>query len=524
MSGLGVGDIPDERSQRADLGYLMPTLLHLIPLGATVLVVFLLVARAAIYLQNAFDAVRYPFGLDYGEGTVWQQVLLIPGPRMYGTITDAPFIVFNYPPIYHLAVRVAMSLGFDPLMAGRGLSLACSLATSGLCAWLVACGLGERVNGLARVVGCTIAALLPLSLVPIELWSVLMRVDMLAICLSFLGVAIVVKSIPRPAWLAVATPIFVLAVYTKQTALAAPAAALAVSLVLNRRQTIIAAICGAALGLLGFGLLEWLTGGGFGRHIIPYNISRFSLEGFVLNVSRVWFFMPLFVLAAGATALLWRDRLLPFKDDASFRRARPWITVAILTLWLILQTVTLMTAAKAGATVNYFIEFFYVCTVPVSILTAYYWHDLVVKRSRLGKDDIVLFFLMLVLTVTVIKYPPHRHSQLDNSEVTEIQKFMIREIAHASRPVLSDDMVLLARAGREVQIELATFRELSATKRWDQSYFLQLLSNHAFEFVIILNEYEYTAEMLAAIAQAYPIIEQLGPYTIRRQALAGERN
>ena len=34
--------------------------------------------------------------------------------------------------------------------------------------------------------------------------------------------------------------------------------------------------------------------------------------------------------------------------------------------------------------------------------------------------------------------------------------------------------------------------------------------------VIILDEYQYTAEMMAAIAQAYPRIELLGPYTIRR--------
>jgi hypothetical protein len=210
-------------------GFPRPTLLHLVPLGVTGLVVLLLAARAVMYLQNAFDAVRYPFGLDYGEGIVWQQALLIPGPRMYGAITDAPFIVFHYPPIYHLAVRLVMLLGIDPLMAGRGLSVACTLAAAGLCGWLVGRGISENVKGLARVVGCTIGALLPLSLGPVEFWSVLMRVDMLAICLSFLGVAIVVESIRRPAWLAIAMPIFVLAVYTKQTALTAPAAALAVS-------------------------------------------------------------------------------------------------------------------------------------------------------------------------------------------------------------------------------------------------------------------------------------------------------
>ena len=496
----------------------MPTLVHLAPLGATSFVVFLLVVRAVMYLQNAYDAVHYPFGLDYGEGIVWQQVLLIPGPRMYGTIADVPFIVFHYPPVYHLAVRVAMMLGFDPLMAGRGLSVACTLAAAGLCAWLVGRGVSEHVNGLARGIGCAIAALIPLSLYPVERWSVLMRVDMLAICLSFLGVAIVVESIRRPTWLAVAMPIFVLAIYTKQTAVAAPAAALAVSLALNRRQTINALIFGAGLGLLAFGWIEWLTNGGFGLHIVAYNINTFSVEGFIRNVRGLRLFMLLFVLAAGALALLWREQLLPFKADASFRRSRAWAVVAIVTLWLIFQAATLVTSAKTGASINYFIEFFFVCALPIGILTSHCWHDIIVDRSRPGKVDFVLLFLMVVPTVIMAKHPSYRYAELDNPKATAVRQYMIREIAHAPRPVLSDDMVLVLRAGQEVQIEPAIFRELTATRRWDQTYFLQLLSNHAFEFVIILNEYEYTAEMLAAIAEAYPNIERLGPYTIRRQA------
>src|SRR5947208_770989 len=137
MSGLQVsklsGKTEAEKRRQGDhrggggLGYPLLAPLRLVPLGATAFVVLLLVTRAVIYLQNALEAVRYPFGLDYGEGIVLQQVLLTPGAHMYGAITDAPYIVFNYPPIYHLAVRLAMLLGFDPLMAGRGLSVACTL-------------------------------------------------------------------------------------------------------------------------------------------------------------------------------------------------------------------------------------------------------------------------------------------------------------------------------------------------------------------------------------------------------------
>src|SRR5262249_39993463 len=158
------------------------------------------------------------------------------------------------------------------------------------------------------------------------------------------------------------------------------------------------------------------------------------------------------------------------------------------------------------------------CALPIGILTAHCWRDIMMNLQRAGKVDIILLFLMVVLAVTVAKYPSYRYPQLDNLTATEIQQHMITEIAHAARPVLSHDMVLLVRAGQEIQIEPQIFGELSATGRWDQNHFLQLLSNHAFEFVVILRPSEYTSEMLAVIAQAYPNIEQIGPYTIHRRA------
>lgn len=44
-------------------------------------------------------AIHYPYELDYGEGIVWQQAALIPGPRMYAPGAGLPFIAFHYPPL-----------------------------------------------------------------------------------------------------------------------------------------------------------------------------------------------------------------------------------------------------------------------------------------------------------------------------------------------------------------------------------------------------------------------------------------
>jgi hypothetical protein len=47
-----------------------------------------------------------------------------PGPRMHGPIDHLPFIVFHYPPAYHLASRAVMALG----VGKRDLMAACEPA------------------------------------------------------------------------------------------------------------------------------------------------------------------------------------------------------------------------------------------------------------------------------------------------------------------------------------------------------------------------------------------------------------
>src|ERR1700751_1610362 len=104
--------------------------------GALLLIAALLYF-AGVNLRCARAVLADPFGLDYGEGIVWQQALLIPGPRMYGPIDRLPFIVFHYPPVYHLASRAVMAFGVDPLAAGRMVSVASTAVIAISIAWLV---------------------------------------------------------------------------------------------------------------------------------------------------------------------------------------------------------------------------------------------------------------------------------------------------------------------------------------------------------------------------------------------------
>jgi hypothetical protein len=193
-----------------------------------------------------------------------------------------------------------------------------------------------------------------------------------------------------------------------------------------------------------------------------------------------------------------------------------------VSLWLLISLAMLTTLGKAGSYVNYFIEAMCVCAVPVGMLVGLGWQAVVggAGRSetalRLG-----LICVVLALATVIAKRPPtmcRAWPVLKDAGLTAIQENLVREIAAQDRPVLCEDMVLLLRAGREVPIEPAVFRELALTGTWDQRRFLDLIDARAFAFVALQSDYRYylyTPEVVAAMNRAYPRVETRGPYIIR---------
>lgn len=173
-------------------------------------IILLLGRRTIRYLGYAAQAITFPFGLDYGEGIVWQQALLIPGPRMYGDITQFPFIVFHYPPVYHLVIRAIAVFGIDPLAAGRGTTMAATIAIAVLVGAIVATAVQGMVSANARILGATVGGLMVFAYHPVQVWAVTMRVDMLAIGFSMAGICIAILAGQRTIILCAAIVMFLL--------------------------------------------------------------------------------------------------------------------------------------------------------------------------------------------------------------------------------------------------------------------------------------------------------------------------
>ncbi len=486
------------------------------------------------YLRQAMLAIRYPFGLDYGEGIVWQQALLIPGPRMYGDIAEFPFIVFHYPPVYHLAVRALAAMGMDMLAAGRSISFLSALTAGAVVARLAFLATPENIGRTAKLTGAVIGGLTVLCYGPVVVWSMLMRVDMLAVALSFLGVWCVVMSVGRPWRLYAGAFLFLLAMFTKQTSIAAPLAIFPVMSIIDRRRTLFVTSAVLLAGLTLLLALSAYTGGGFLRHLVLYNLNRYQFSAVVEGIAAQWPYAIFFLLTILGVIGLW-SRLAGqhrWRDMDSFKRdvAGNIVvrTALVATLYLIVTTGMLATIGKSGAGTNYLIEGMCVWSVVIGTFSASILDRLIrfFARTKVGErasvHALLAVSLGLLLAVQMLVMPTHstEYANLTPASIAAIDALRAR-IANTEKPVLSDDMVLLLRAGKEVPWEPAIFAELASLGRWDQRLIVDRIKTHKFAMIVTTEhpgtptyDSRFTPEVNDAIQAAYPRAEQVAGRTV----------
>jgi hypothetical protein len=517
------------------------------PVGRPVIIVLQvagLVGAAALgwhflrYLWHAIVAIRYPFGLDYGEGIVWQQALLIPGPRMYGDITRFPFIVFHYPPVYHLAVRILAATGVDMLAVGRSISVLSALTVGAVVARLAFLASPNSIGRTAKLTGSVVAGLTVFCYDPVVVWSMLMRVDLLAVALSFLAVWCVVTSVGRPWRLYAGAFLFLAAMFTKQTSIAAPLATFPVMLLIDRRRTLAVSAAVLLAGLALLLLLNAYTDGGFLRHIVLYNINRYQFSAVIDGVLSEWPHAVFLLITVIGVASLWRrlaserrwQNLDSFKRDVAENIVVR--TALVITLYLIVTTCMIATIGKSGASDNYLIEGMCVWSVIIGTLVASCTDRLIdyfAGTAPRGQKMIhpflaVLLGWLLALQMMILPTSSGEFLNITPGNVAVLDSLTSR-IANTQTPVLSDDMVLLLRAGKEVPWEPAIFAELASQGRWDQRLIIDRIEAHAFAMIVTteppgtpLYASRYLPDVSRAIDAAYPRTEIVAGRTLHLPA------
>jgi hypothetical protein len=479
----------------------------------------LLAFRAGHVVLVAIEAISFPLDLDYGEGIVLQQALLILTDRAYGDINSYPFIVFHYPPVYHLVVRCLTALGCDLVVAGRTISVVATVAISGIVGLLVHGGLSSSLTQRARLFGAAAGGLAVFAFLPVALWMPFARVDMLAIAFSLAGLLCAARAPGSRVSLHAAVLFFVLAVFTKQTSVAAPAAAVLMLLITNRADGFRMIAAGLALGLTVLGLAMLLTEGRFLSHLITYNINRYDLGTARKLFAYLIFHLAFLSLAAAALGQGWHDlrRTLAGAGLTAYakllRSKLPARIFLMLVIHFIFSGAMLLLVVKSGAGPNYFIP--WLCT-GAALLGLLFGR---VAGVVTGSADTTgwltpltepAFAVCGIVQLLILPDPIHPRIA-EGAESRLVAEELIREVRDADRPVISDDMVLLLQAGKEVPWEPAIFAELASIGRWDESLIIYRIRSGSIAFVVTVGtrgqslfDSRYNSPVADVIDQTFP--------------------
>ena len=479
--------------------------------------------RLVVFLGLSLEALRWPFGLDYGEGIVWQQANMMFTPRAYGPIDGFPAIVFHYTPLYHVATRALAALaGLDMLFAGRLVSIVSTLAAAVVMAAVGARAAPPEATRAERMLAGAGGALSVFCFFPLVAWARLMRVDMLADFLSVLGFWLSLKAFQRPGFIYAAALCFVGSVFTKQTTIAAPAAIALLGLWL--RPPLALRLIGAcvAMGLAALAILEWETDGGFVRHILLYNINSVDLAGLRWIAFAFEYHAPL-LLAALLLASLRTYEMRRRANGSSWRAlAGEPADLAWLGLLFYFGTSTVMlgSIAKEGATFNYLIEWLMVISMlaggGLAPATRF-----ALNSAPGDRLDPRLAMAVVIAPLLIAIQGPRSPTPYVRIDQEPLLTSLVERLGRADKPIISDDMVLVLRSGKPVVWEPAIFKELGKSGVWNEQTLIERLKNRDIAMFItqgqsggaILSTH-YNPEVAKAVDEAYPVLETYGDYTL----------
>ncbi len=497
----------------------------------------LMIATAGGVLCNGVFFAGQPYQRNYGEGLIaWQAAHITDSARAYVPLDRYPFVVFQYPPFYHWTARALAELvgTTDLLGAGRAVSLISATLLCAVAGWITFQILPRRADLLGRTLAATFAAALPTAFYNFE-WAWLARVDMLAVLLSFSGVAVFAARPDRLPAQILAAVLMIAALFTKQTALAAPFACLLLAWLIDRRMFLRMLITMGASGAFAFGWLEWWTHGQALVHLVRYNRIAFSaaraVQGILMNLRHVA--GP--VLLAGGAAfpvlrtaqrLMRRGRLDLL--GATLRGNHRRRIIALFALYSTLAGVISLTFGKAGSDINYFLEWNFSLTPLVGVLL---FRAGIALAGSVRLQPVSLVALVIPLLLLEPGFDRARdgwiralHGPLAaDREKAEIYQRMLATVQNTSgTPVFSEDMNLLFKAGKEIPADPAMIEYLAKAGLWDERPFVNMVRHQQFSLIVAIVDPDesamepYSPAVAKAILSSYELASSLGEYRIYR--------
>lgn len=465
---------------------------------------FLAVAGYSLFTfaYYVMRVLQFKYPLDFGEGILLQQtVTLAAAKSIYPPqLNIPPYTISSYPPLFPLA-QVPFELLWGPAYwYGRALSLGCALLTAYLLFLVV-----RRASN--NVLAATVSSVLLLTNPFLQFWSVLNRIDLLALALSWIGIVFVLFKSNSRAGVFFGAIALIAAVYTRQTYLLTVPSALVLSLLFERNfraaRDLVMLIGGGCV--LIFCILQYCTTGGFSLHVITAHVDQFDLKRALFFVREFLISWPIATILALAFARnLWRS-------GGRFT----WFAV----IYLIITSIVALSVGKVGSHVNYLLE----PSVAVSLLIGI---GISALGSSTGKKrewinlTLMLLTLQIFYSLTPLSY---QTKHLDTLAHESDQDKLLKLVKSLPEPILADETLgLLPLAGKSIYLQPFGMTQLVPSGHWDQSTLIAEINRHKFSAALInlsngeFSDRRWTKEMAQALESAYTPVEVIGETTVFR--------
>ena len=414
------GAVEDERSSR-------PPGLSLFPVVTAILGTALFL-QVAIFLIHAYQAVTFPYQLDYGEGPILQIARHVAqGGEMYPPIDEPPYLIASYVPLYYALSALGVKLTGPSFLFGRLLSCVGALAIalfSGLIVW-------DRTK---HRFAAFLAGGLILAMPHFMVWGTLMRVDVLALALSVAGFYFFTRG-GRSAGIS----LFALAAFTRRTTVGAMGAAFLEYARESGLRRALRSFAGQILVVVVlFGAAVILTRGGLYHQLSLHTAT---------SVGKAWTWEQLrsllWVPGNPSPLKLWPAyfgvTLIAAAWSAFHRPSRP------LLVYFLLAGLIFLTGGRIGSAHNYLME----PTAIGAMMLGVMW-GVVSRRPGLGQAGLmILAGALAVQMVWTAQHLPQTLSILRPRVDPRSSQRIVERIEETDGPALCEDTGLTLAAGED---------------------------------------------------------------------------
>ena len=179
---------------------------------------------------------------------------------------------------------------------------------------------------------------------------------------------------------------------------------------------------------------------------------------------------------------------------------------------------SMVSIGKSGANYNHLLAW----DISICLLCGLFMFRMLAVWNRPGNIGRTAAILCAALLLGLLLPSMTMLSGLQPSGVPALvqgEAEIIRRIQQTPGPVFSENLTLLFRAGKPVEVEPSTVTFLTLTGSWDERPYVRLFDEQYFSLLVAYNiaaADRYTSAVTSAIQRSYIREQQIGEYSIYR--------